>query len=318
MKNYILLVGNYGGTNLGDEMLKQASLQMLASEKTEVKTMQPCGGDFEVFASGFRSMLNFRGQNWQAFLAIKNSSRVVFGGGGLINSDNWRSLVIWGQILAVALILGKQVDLVAQSFSSPPSTGLRWLLSKCNSVSVRDKLSQEYLSQVGLNSKLVSDLALDLDMDSIKNIFEDNKLLEGQLLLSNDYGICNAREYSKLSDSRCKSIVSMLEQIEVPLVFVPFDKSDIDFYNKYMSNSQIPMAAASMQLFQNAKFAIGMRLHFCLTAMKFGLDVLPLAYASKVLGLFGDLGLQVVDLYTLHVQKTHCESGLIRKNNEPK
>ena len=97
MKNYTLLVGNYGASNIGDDMLLEASKQILNGEN--LKIMSPVGGDFPIFNSGFRSFLLKPWNNFLALDAIWKSNRVVFGGGGLLNSDNWRSLVIWGQIL---------------------------------------------------------------------------------------------------------------------------------------------------------------------------------------------------------------------------
>ena len=297
---YTLLVGNYGRTNIGDMLLKHAALQTLSG--TNVKVMSPAFGDFPIFTIGFRSLLVSPLNNWKAFNAILNAEKIVFGGGGLLNSQNKHSLLIWGSILFIAVALRKHVELIGQSFSSRPTGLLRKLLQKVSKITVRDEFSFHYLKESGLKATLTNDLALDLDLDDLTNVFNYIKFTTDlNKLPTSEYVLINARTYKTLPKSVYKDLQNWVEQSSKVFVFTPFDIADVAFYNKYLKQLGVILANPTIELYKDASKIVGMRLHFLLVAKKLGLNFTPLSYAPKVIGMFGSD--KCVDLYNYGKQK---------------
>ncbi len=300
VKNYTLLVGNYGYTNIGDMLLKKSAEKQLSSD--EVKVMSPGFGDFPIFTIGFRSLFVSPLNNWKAYKAILNSEKIVFGGGGLFNSQNRHSLWIWGSVLCVSILLRKNVQLIGQSFSSVPKGLLLSLLKRTHAISVRDKQSLEFLKKAQITATLVNDLALTLNTTDIKEVFKQIKFVPDRTIKhKSDYVLFNARTYNSLSESVYRDIQSWISKTQYQVVFVAFDKSDVNFYNKYLKDLGVVISNPSVELFSNAKKIVGMRLHFLLVAKKLGLEFTPLSYAPKIIGMFGSN--QCVDLYNYNNQK---------------
>ena len=299
-KNYILLVGNYGHTNIGDMLLKKAAIQQYSD--SQIKVMSPAYGDFPIFTTGFRSLIKHPLNNWKAFRAITLSKKVVFGGGGLLNSQNKHSLLIWGPILLTSLILRKPIELNAQSFSSIPTVFLKFMLKNVDAISVRDNLSHQYLKNAGVKSELVEDLALSLSTESIQNVFDDIKFTSDlDKLPKTDYILLNARTYKALPSSVYLDLQDWVQKSKYQIVFTPFDIADVDFYNKYLKDLGVIIANPSLKLFKSAYKIIGMRLHFLLVAQKLKMQFTPLSYAPKVIGMFGTQ--KCIDLYNYDKQK---------------
>ncbi len=278
--------------------------------------MAPLAGDFPVFNSGFRSCLLQPLNNLRAATGIWNSQRVVFGGGGLLNSDNWRSMLIWGQILFCSLVFQKQVWLLGQSFSSPPGWFLKFMLRRCQKLVVRDSQSSSYLSKADIPHEKGRDLALGLDQTELGHIMADSQIQAkwDQVKLTDDYVIVNLRDYRKLNEAIYLDLVRMLSQLERQIIFTPFEQADVDFFEKYCRKSNMHLRPASDDLFKKASMAIGMRLHFCITARKYGLRTLPLAYASKVAGFFEDAKVAYIDLQSLDQQKNPLQEWACKVN----
>jgi len=297
---YTLLVGNYGRTNIGDMLLKHAALQSLSAKN--VKVMSPAFGDFPIFTIGFRSFLLSPLNNWKAYRGILNAEKIVFGGGGLLNSQNRHSLFIWGSILCVSLFLNKNVELMGQSFSSRPKGLLKKLLQKVAKITVRDEFSLHYLKESGIKASLTNDLALDLHVEDLKYVFNDLKFaVDLKKLPTNDYVLLNARTYKTLPDSVYKDLQHWIEESSKVVVFTPFDIADVAFYNKYLNHLDVILANPTVELYKNASKIVGMRLHFLLVAKKLRLKFIPLSYAPKVIGMFGSD--KCIDLYNYDKQK---------------
>jgi len=298
MSKYTLLVGNYGASNIGDELLHFAARKKLATQSLPIKTMSPIGGVFPVFPAGFRSILNL-GQWQQACTGLLGCKQVVYGGGGLINSQNKRSYWIWLQILFWAVLFRKPVSMWGQSFSSKPGFFLRLLLSKVQLIELRDQLSYEFLDNLGLKIKKADDLALCLSKQEISSIFEKFQLKDVDALediVTSGYTLVNLRHYKVLKPAKLESVVKNILSSHRNLVFCAFEQSDVDFHKQYFANTNVKCLSPSAKLFENAKQAIGMRLHFLICAQKFGLNIQILAYAPKVLGFFSDQGLSDIKI----------------------
>lgn len=291
----VLLVGNYGCGNLGDDMLMMSARQQL--EKLGLDYVVACPGQIEdsvpIMPAGVRSFLKF---GWLKFFReLKKCEVVVFGGGGLLSPEERMSLLIWGQIIVMAKLYGKKVVMIGQSFSAIDNV-IDWLLKKVDYVSVRDSYSLKLLSEC-YNGRLsmVNDLAwyLGADVDSEKR----NSIC----LNLRPYKLVDERALKMLVGDIIESVENVIEFEEI--VLLPFGVEDVDFMQKILSigvkkKYKIVVAEASigsvLEELRSCKFVIAERLHACISAVKMECSLVSLSYSSKVFAMMNDVGLKAL------------------------
>ncbi|MBI3619039.1 50S ribosomal protein L19 [Candidatus Peregrinibacteria bacterium] len=141
----LLLVGNYGVGNLGDEALKDYFLSRFPEVDWTVVSAHPQGEhDVPRLPLGFRS---FFATPWPRTLkALWSCDGVVFGGGALFTESESRfAVVLWWSHAAFAMAFRRPILLAFQGIG-PFSTRLgRWMtrfvLRRARFISVRDPLS---------------------------------------------------------------------------------------------------------------------------------------------------------------------------------
>jgi len=298
----ILLVGNYNAGNIGDDLLKNAALKGLAEifPHAEVKLM--CNkGDAPLFPAGVRSYLKFN--YFKAKKAVKWCDLVIFGGGGLLNTDVLYSLRIWGKVIKNAYKINRPVVMLGQSFSEKITLELEDLLEMINFITLRDTFSKKILLRLDLKVPYMKTADLVFLMDVIgKNKFVSE---------FNEYVLLNLREYRKLNSTetllKAKEIVDrILLESSNGVYLVPFDKQDEGILKQLESNysksGRVKLLKINLDnyvsVLKGAKYIISMRLHLLLLAVLFEKPLLALSYASKVRSTFRDLDLEdyVVDL----------------------
>jgi polysaccharide pyruvyl transferase CsaB len=162
----ILLIGYYGHGNAGDELLCEKSLDLLSE----------CFPKDSVF---FGSKTN-------SFFAIFRSSKIIFGGGGVLqNETSTRSLIYYLSIIVLARFFRKKVMLLSQGIGPIHGNILKvitgYIVSLCHVVSVRDNYSYElikpYCPHVIAGFDLAFYKASRLHNDSDKEFKSEGKLL---------------------------------------------------------------------------------------------------------------------------------------------
>ena len=292
----ILLVGNYGAGNFGDDLLYLAirnSLSLVGN--FELKVMCPGSQqDFPLPPAGIRSLFSFNFV--KAISAIKNSDVVVFGGGGLFNPEEWYSLFIWGQVVIMAKFFKKPVYLMANSFSPKFSSFLKLILSNIDLISVRDSLSRRNLAQYSIEApvRTTSDLALLLDsavFDSKIHVFDHDKFI-----------VLNLRDYPILSTENlvrtvCQIIDYVLKNSCYAVYLLPFDSSDIvilkQIQSLYSGNGKVFLVPFEKRVcyaaISKCSGVVSTRLHVGISGVLCHKPLFVLSYSSKVSGFFSDL-----------------------------
>lgn len=273
-----LLVGNYGCGNFGDDLLLEACKENL---NTKFKIMGPGNDYLPLPPCGFKSL--FKVQSYKAIYEIFKAKKVIFGGGGLFNSDEPHSYFIWGQVLFWARIFKKETLLIGQSFNKKLPGFLRFLL-KGSTVYVRDTLSLSFFR----GSKLTADLVFSL------NLGKDYKRV-----LFDPY-ICVSLRASK--ELKLESLVMYLTKLTeyynnkgIKVVFLPFDQKDTLIA---LQVSGVIVAKQS-EIYNYIKYSMQTysgRLHAIIVSALLGSKQTPLIYANKMLGLSNDLNLPFIDL----------------------
>jgi polysaccharide pyruvyl transferase CsaB len=291
----VLLVGNYGCGNLGDDMLMMSARQQL--DQIGVDYIVACPGQVEgsvsIMPAGIRSFLRF---DWLRFFReLKKCEVVVFGGGGLLAPEERMSLMIWGQIIVMAKLYRKKVVMIGQSFSAVDNV-INWLLKKVDFVSVRDSYSYRLLSE-SYKGKLyqVNDLAWYLNSESKKE--KRNSLC----LNLRPYKLVNERDLKQLVGDLIEGLEKLIDFEEI--VLLPFGKEDVDFMERILSigvknKYKVRVAEASVESvlkeLRSCKFVIAERLHACISSVKMDCSLVALSYSSKVFAMMNDIGMKSI------------------------
>lgn len=292
----VLLVGNYGVSNLGDDMLMHSSILQLESLGIEYKLVCP-GQILNSLAlppAGVRSLLSFK---WlEFFKELKSCDSLVFGGGGLLNPEEPRSIFIWGQIIAWAKIFGKDVYMAGQSFSRI-NYFVKKLINQVEVISVRDQYSFNLIKDVICKNKLKNgqDLAWYLPVNT-----ENNKKYNNRAAL-------NLRLFKYVDENYLRNVVTGLLQIMQKeygineLVLLPFDESDLSFMHHILKDFKGVKIIESenkiekcLEYIKGSKFVIAERLHANIACMKMEACFISLSYSSKVFSLLSNYNQEAI------------------------
>ena len=301
----ILLVGNYGAGNHGDNLLMIAARLGIkkAMPDSEIRVMSPGkDADYPLPPAGIRSWLKLKfikankGLDWCDY--------VVFGGGGLLNTEVPRSLAIWGKVIDKAYKAGRRIYMLGQSFADSPSSKLNKLLTKVELVTVRDTSSYNFIQRSSLNVpvRLTADLVFGLNKDQLS--VDKNKFDE-------DFVVINLRDYKHVAPELVLSIAEdvvnyFTSNTPYSLYLVPFGPSDESMHKHLLEHFKdngrvIPLSEDEQECIdavRHSKGVVSVRLHPCLIGMIFDKPVLNLSYSSKTSGLMGDLEANYIDLRT--------------------
>ena len=175
----VLLVGNFGVGNFGDEALRTYFTDTFRSVDWVVVSACPAAGELPRLPAGLRSFLSFR---WiRTFRVYRTCSGVVFGGGSLFtDTESSEACLLWWIHAFAAWFFSKPYHLAFQGFG-PFRTAFgrwcaRWALCHAASVSVRDEASLLRAESLVKNKKIVQ------TFDPIFCLFK-----------ANDYEICSKK-----------------------------------------------------------------------------------------------------------------------------
>lgn len=158
----VLLIGNYGAENTGDDLLLEYFLTCHPRVDFVVPKARPEPGELPRLPCGIRSFLAL---GWiRTVRAFWSVDAVVFGGGTLFTDiESWRACVLWGVHALLCRISGRPYHLAFQGFG-PFRTRIgraisRWVFRGATAVSVRDTASLARVQDVcpGVRAVLTAD-----------------------------------------------------------------------------------------------------------------------------------------------------------------
>lgn len=142
----VVLIGNYGVGNFGDEALRMSFQSSFPEVTWQVVSHRPHGTDLPRLPLGLRSLVT---TPWRKTVgAIWRADAVVFGGGTLFTDvESLRACFLWGFHAFVAWVFRRPFLLGAQGVG-PFRTKMgewiaRWIITHAAFVSVRDRASFE-------------------------------------------------------------------------------------------------------------------------------------------------------------------------------
>lgn len=304
----IVIAGNYGAKNLGDEMILEGMLEMLKNVEPKAKITVLSGDPNETtkrhgvaavhkFPAGIRSLFRYIFDK-KADKAVKNCDLFILGGGGLFGSLTFKANLIWAAQAYKAYKYKKPVIIYGQNVSPLKGIIRKMIVKKvfrsASLIVVRDEKSKEILESLGLKNRIytVPDMAF---RKKIEKITDPNR---------SKTVIVSLRYMENLSEKFKNNITKFLKKLSknYKLKFIDFQhKADAKLHKEIIKRlkgakiehiTDIKNTKELIGHFSKAKMVIGMRLHSIITAIKTGTPFIAINYAPKVKALLEYLGLK--------------------------
>lgn len=324
----ILIIGNYGVTNLGDELILLGLLTGIfeGNPDAEISIMSVSPRETEDFLKpyfpgksirgvhripfGFRSLSAFLKNNLfsEVKYAFRDADLVLLGGGGLFADDESIFTVPFWYIQASLALLYKK-PLVTYGLGILPIRGrlgrylTNNLLKRATFLGLRDEISHTSLPFLK-NSFLTVD-----PIFALKEFFQ---YLPSQIEpRKKPYIVLSLRDYHGWTENLYKEFAQCLDRIidiyGLEIVFIPFQTrhtSDLEILNKIIIHSDRKehiFCFPSLDLPEicsficHAKFVLAMRFHANLLSLALGKAFLPIGYSRKVMTFFAQNYLPILD-----------------------
>lgn len=321
----IVVCGNYGAQNFGDELILEGLLQTLkaTTPKAEITVMN--GNPVEIaktynvksipkFPAGLRSF--FTGSE-ATTKAVKSCDYFILGGGGLFNDLSIHANMIWALQARQAIKFKKPLIIYGQSVGPLTTIGkyiVKNIFKQAAFISVRDQDSVTELKKLGIEKEIFVTPDLAFRLPSIPALDSEK-----------DTVIFSLRDLADFPDAAVKELGKfcnwLVEWHNCHLEFIDFqqgEKSDSELHRKIISQisnknhvEHFPHIISTKDLlthFSKAKFIFGMRMHSVICAMKAGKPFIAISYSRKIDSLIKDSGLE-----DYLVPYKHLSQALLKK-----
>lgn len=346
----IVICGNYGATNLGDEVIldgilalirnvaPKAHITVLSVEPEATRQMHEVDS-VPLIPTGIRSLLRgiFKGTLWKTIKTIKNCDAFILGGGGLFSDEKMQAIIIWSVQAKLALFCGKALFCLGQSVGPlNTSFGRKWtydVYSRARVATVRDQESQKVLHRIGVPmTRVLADPAFSTHVES----FHDQE----------NYIVMSLRPWIKGESTalykNCAQFIDWVwHKYGFRTLLLPFQilaDNDAIVLNKIFDQIKRKKTAelvgystdyrSAINIIGKAQAVVGMRLHSLIFSTLTLRPFLALSYSDKVRQFATDLGLQdyVIDWENMTLeslqknfdkmmaQKEYIQTVLMEKN----
>ena len=298
MSKKALVSGYIGFSNFGDDVIFAILTRHLRAKGVEVKALsanpKATKEEFKVDAYNYKNPI-------QIIKAILECDYLISGGGSLLqNTTSNKSLIYYITIIILAKLFSKKVIIFAQGIG--PIYGNFWqslvkfTLSICDLVTLRDKYSYKLLGKWKIKSNLVYDPAWDIPL----NVKENRGYVGVQL-----------RSYSHMHEDFIKTLAKYIGIYfsDRTVLILPFQKTqdgEICYRFERELKTQYPKMRTELmgntkiksiiENFANIDYLFAMRFHACLLGLKYGARVMALSYDIKVENLAKDFELQCINV----------------------
>jgi polysaccharide pyruvyl transferase CsaB len=300
----IVIAGNYGVGNLGDEMILKGLLQTLRNAVPFAELTVLSGNPEETarrhyvktaekFPAGFRSLVKmFLGMRKGPSEIVKECDYFILGGGGLFGGLKKRANIIWGIQAMMAYFYNKPVIMYGQSIG--PLKGwfvkkiVKNLFKKAKTIILRDQKSKDRLSNIGISKEKINvfpDLAFGFKNENTAS----NKQKKLVVALREMKGIT-----PKFKESIAGFLNWLINENKWQVTFITFQTgigSDDPLHEEiramivdkpYVEIISEHNIDHILQNFAEAEMVLGMRLHAIVSAIKTKTPFIAINYAPKV------------------------------------
>ena len=294
MTKYIVS-GYIGFDNFGDEAIQKVLTEKLKKEGAEKITLISSN------PSKTSRLYNVESCGMLDFIKHMVESDVLISGGGSLLQDvtSLKSLIYYLGVIYTAFLFNKKVEIFAQGIG-PINSKIgqfftKFALKQADKISVRDEKSQKLLKQWGIESELVNDPILDLDLKSKNKQGKIGVQLREFKDLNEDFMVDLAEVIKNRFYDKEISLISLQDAYDVKIL-EKFKKilADIGVTNvKIKKNLNVNDVIEEIL---DLEFLIAMRFHACVIGAKAGIDTICINYDPKVESLAQRFNLKLINL----------------------
>lgn len=306
----LIICGNYGAGNLGDEAILRALIQKFEVDN-EITVMsaspEETAKKFNVktiprVPSGARSLLKgIFHKPKEITKAIKECDRFILGGGTLLTDEPWQSMMIWGAQIESAFKYKKPIEIYASGIGPFKWTWAKhWatsILKRANKVTVRDERSKHWVEELGRSDvQVIPDPVFRMAWDEPETMpkVEKNTI------------IIVPRFWAKNADKTLYSFKKFVQYLCLKkgknVIAIPFEKGskeDLCFLSKIFEQEglteKVSIAPEGLTedtviaMMKQSEIVIGMRLHSLIFASLAKAPSIGISYMEKVRGVLETL-----------------------------
>ncbi|MFH0834609.1 MAG: polysaccharide pyruvyl transferase family protein [Patescibacteria group bacterium] len=301
----LVLIGNFGAGNFGDELILSGFLRKIGRELPKAKVV--------VLAAEPKLIRRFHGVDalpqlptgptsflklnwWRSLRAVRNCDAVIFPGGGLFADDeNPLAVWIWGLPILIARYFWRPVFLLGQSVGPFTESWTRkftkFCLAKTEWVGVRDAASENELRRIcvpGRKIRVGRDSAFWL-VNQAPKIRERRKRGLLRILVS-------VRDFPQIEKEFWMEFTRALDALaakkHVRISFAEFGRDDAAIWKKLKRRAKNSAGWKTLELPESAEqilkelrkfdLVIGLRLHSLIAARLAGTPAIGFAYSRKI------------------------------------
>ena len=299
MTKYVIS-GYIGFDNFGDEAIVGVlvnHLKKISAGKITVLSANPSKTS-NLYGVEATFMLDF-------VRPIITSDVLISGGGSLLQDiTSLKSLMYYLAVIMTAIIFRKKVIVFAQGFSKFRTrigkNLAKFVLKRCEKVTVRDNQSLDYLKSLGIEATLVTDPVFGITILPTREHKGIGVQLRNCRGLGNEFLISLAEEIAEKFKKEEIKLFSFQDSIDLPIIekFAEFLTSYgciVKIY-KNLSVAEVILEVSKLEYF------IAMRFHGCLISAKSGVKTLGINYDKKVQTLSENIGFPVINMYGCEVK----------------
>lgn len=282
----IVLCGNYGGINSGDEAILQGFLSVLQDNcdltvlshnpqhTAETYGVKSC----YVFPMGVRSMIKhtFNGQKKKTLAAIKNADLFIVGGGSLFtDEESNRAPSMWSWQVKAAVSCNTKVVMFGQTVGPIQSDYLKNLTAEtfnmAEEIYVRDQQSKDFLKKIKVQKpiQVTGDCALLINKKLTAKYNPDGPVL----FIPRDWS-------DGMQVDQIRKKLAKLTGKKVQLISLYRDQENFEKEDSHRTACLSPDDLLAQM--QNSSLVVSMRLHGSILAAVAGVPFVPLSYSPKV------------------------------------
>ena len=295
MTKYIVS-GYIGFDNFGDEAIAKVLTGRLKKSGAEKITLISSNPEktAQIHQVAACKMLDF----WKS---LCEADVLISGGGSLLQDvTSVKSLIYYLGVIYSALILGKKVEIFAQGIG-PINSKIgqiltRFALSRADKISVRDKKSQELLKEWRIESELVKDPILELELPHKNQIGVVGIQLRNYPTLTDKFLNRLAEEIVKNFADKKIQIISLQDSVDLEvcekfarILKINGRENNVEVVNNLTINDVFECIA-------NLEYLVAMRFHANVVGIKAGVKTLAINYDIKVKKLAEEYNIPIVQM----------------------
>lgn len=328
----IMIIGNYGNRNIGDESVLDVLLNEKNFKNNNIKIIIPSRNPKLV--EDMHQVKAIKVPSLKLLWEFFSSDTIIISGGDLF-SNLFGFYIIFIPIIAIlARLIGKKVIYYSIGIypSSQKSLKVLLLISIlfANCISVRDEISLQTIRCIKKIKKIhiVPDPALKLKPIRSKNasyLLRREGIKKKNLLIGLSLKCLNKHEVDdKVINVISKFINWLIKWYNADIVFFPFEhnktkhykidyffglriKQNIQNKNKFKIIKGEYTPAEIMGMIGKMDFFVGMRYHSLVFAYKMKVPFIGIAYAEKTDSFLKSIGKKSINVYNLNFNKLKQE-----------